>query len=72
MTAMQEDESRPRPSALRRALAWTSDTQRLEPRGAAGALIATLSVVAVLLICYLALVAHVTSHMQVSLFLTLL
>ena len=66
------------PTAARRRGPFTrmslalSDTHRLNPGGWAGALIATLSVIAVLLICYLALVAHVTSHLQVSLFLVLL
>ncbi len=55
-----------------RALSFLNETKRLHPTGARGMIVAGLSLVAVFLICYLALVAHATQHFQVSLFLVLL
>ncbi|MDB5569487.1 MAG: hypothetical protein JWN93_670 [Hyphomicrobiales bacterium] len=62
-----------RPSGFfSRALSILNETRRVHPTGVPGVIVAGLSLLAVFLICWLALVAHATQHLQISLFLLLL
>lgn len=73
MTPDKRDaEGTPSAGTFARAVRWLGETRRVKPGGVANLIIATLSVIAVFLISYLALFAYATEHFQVSLFLVLL
>lgn len=73
MDVKAEGTAKPRwRSALSHGMLVAGETRRVQPHGPVGYIVATLSVVAVLLIAWLALWGVVTQHHQVALFLVLM